>query len=316
MFENYKFRPHSIVNIMGGVPKPLTPRQQATHDSLLERYNNPEAKPLTVTQLGTLGSLIEKKNAKCTLTDGAKKYLEQLVYEHLTKRSSKIKAKYLDKGIQKEDKSFTTYSNVIDKLLIKNKVRKQNDFFNGECDNAQSKIRDMKTSWSYESFPLTDTAIKNKAYEWQLDCYMDLWELKEAELVYVLVDTPTRLLNDELKRLDWKHNVYDQEGNIKDDIGRDLVVETVCNHIFTEKGLEAFCQESSLQVQLDWFKGVFVEIPEEMRVKVFHHAYCSVRNSQLKEMVKLAREYMDTVLMSIPENQKKLVELKSIQKVA
>lgn len=313
MFQNYLFRPHAIVNIMGGIPKPLTANQEKTYTDLKTRHNDPQAKKLTEKQIQTLGGLSEKKNAKCTLTDGAKKYLEKLVYEELTRRSSKIKAKYLDKGIQKEDKSFTTYSNVLDKLLIKNKIRKQNEYFSGECDNAQNIIRDIKTSWSYESFPLTDDAIKNKGYEWQLDCYMDLWGIKESELVYVLVDTPLRLLNDELKRLDWKHLIYDQDGHIKDDNGKDLVVESVCNHIFTEKGLKEFCRETSFQVDLDWFKGVFVEIPEEMRVKVFKHSYSEIRNRQLKDMVTLAREYMDKVLLSIPENQKKLSELISVK---
>lgn len=313
-FDNYLFRPHAVVNIMGGVPKPLTENQEKTLNSLRLRHEG-EGKPLTLKQVETLGGLLARKNDKCKLTDSSKKYLEKLVYEALTKRSSRIKAKYLDKGIQREDKSITTYSNVLDTLLLKNKERKTNAFFNGECDNAQGIIRDIKTSWSYESFPLMDLSIKNKGYEWQLDCYMDLWNLKKSELVYVLVDTPTRLLNDEAKRLDWKHNILDAEGNVRDENGKQLLVELVCNHIFTTEGLKQFCANSST-VNIEWFEGVFVEIPEEMRVKVFHHSYCEVRNKQLKQMVVLAREYMNKVLLSIPDNQKKLIELKTNKAVA
>ena len=99
MFQKYLFRPHAIVNIMGGIPKPLKANQEKTYTDLKTRHNDPQAKKLTEKQIQTLGSLSEKKNAKCTLTDGAKKYLEKLVYEELTRRSSKIKAKYLDKAI-------------------------------------------------------------------------------------------------------------------------------------------------------------------------------------------------------------------------
>ncbi|TDQ27679.1 hypothetical protein [Tenacibaculum caenipelagi] len=313
-FDNYLFRPHAVVNIMGGVPKPLTANQEKTLNELKIRHEG-DGKPLTLNQVKTLGGLLERKDAKCTLTDAAKKYLEKLVFEELTKRSSKIQAKYLDKGLVQEDKSITTYSNVLDKLLLKNKERRTNKYFSGECDNSQGKIRDIKSSWSYETFPLMDTKINNKGYIWQLDCYMDLWDLKESELVYVLVDTPNKLVNDEIKRLDWKHNVLDQEGNVRNEQSKELIVETVCNHIFTLKGLESFCENNSF-VELEWFEGVFIEIPEEMRVKVFQHNYCEIRNRQLKEMIDLARDYMNEVLLSIPENQKKLIELKSTKSVA
>ncbi|MFC5046933.1 hypothetical protein ACFSTE_15945 [Aquimarina hainanensis] len=314
-FDDYRFRPHSLVNIMSGVPKPLTANQENTLNDLLKKHNDPDAKKLTEKQIQTLGGLIERKNAKYILTDGAKKYLEKLVFECLVKRSSKITAKYLDKGLQKEDVAITTYSNVLNKLLLKNKERRKNKYLDGECDNKQSKIRDVKASWSYVTFPITDNTIKNKGYIWQLDGYMDLWELKESELVYVLVDTPDKLLNDEIRNLDRKHNILDHEGNVRNDSGKELIIETVCNHIFTLEGLKAFCENSS-NVKLEWFEGVFVEIPEEMRVKVFQHSYCETRNKQMKEMIVLARKYMNEVLFSIPDNYKKLIELKNSLKAA
>jgi len=296
---------------MGGVPKPLTEKQEVVYADLLEKHEHGDKK-LSKPQLKILGGLIERKDAKCKLSDSSKKELVKIVYENLTKRSSRIKAKYLDKGIQQEDKSITTYSNVLDKLLLKNKERKTNEYFNGECDNSQGMIRDIKTSWSYESFPLMDEVIKNSGYQWQLDCYMDLWDLKQSELVYCLVDTPTDLLNDEIKTLCWKNNILDPEGNLNSENGKELIIETICNHIFTEKGLEAFCQQS-LIANIEWFTGVFVEIPEEMRNKVFAHDYCEKRNSQLKTMIGLARDYMNEILLSIPDNQKKLIELKEMQ---
>ena len=259
----------------------------------------------------TLQGIEERLNAKCVLSEAAKKFLKELVIKDITGRTTFLKNKYLDKGIQEEDKSITTYSNILDKLLLKNKVRKENDFFTGECDNAQSKIRDIKTSWSFETFPLMDDQIKNKGYEWQLDCYMDLWSLKESELVYVLVDTPAILLEDELRRACYKFNISTSNPTSEH---KSLLVEIIQNHIYTIKGLKDFCSQTDL-VKIGDFVD-FVEFPEPLRVKVFQHNYCEKRNGYLKEMIALARDYMDKCYAEIPENYKKIIKLKNNLKVA
>ena len=302
-FSNYKFRAHSIGNIMAGLPKPLTERQQETFEAYTERKNG-IGKALTDKQLSDWGSLYDKKNAKPKLTDGAKTYLEKLVWEEITGKREEIKSKYLDKGIMAEEKSITLYSKVTDKIFFKNSERKTNQFFTGEVDNAQGKIRDIKTSWSFSSFPIREKVIPNKMYEWQLDVYMDLWDIPESELIYCLVDTPNKLINDELRRMDWEHDIIDGNGDIRDD-KRDLVVESVSNLIYTYEGLEEFCHQST-SIKLDWFEDKFKEIPEEIRVKVFEHNYCEERNSQLKTMVGLAREYMNLLLEDMGESIMKL----------
>lgn len=299
-FNNYNFRAHSIGNIMSGLPKQLTPKQEELFQDYTLRKNG-EGRVLTDKQLSEWGSLYAKKNEKPKLTDGSKKYLEQLVWEHLTGRSKKLQAKYLDKGIQCEEKSFTLHSEVTNTLFIKNKERKANKYFSGECDNSQNGIiRDIKSSWEYNTFPLRENDIPSSIYEWQLDVYMDLWGLKKSELVYCLVDTPFRLIEDELKRFDWKYNIFDNEGNARNE-SIDLIVEIVSNHLYTEKSLEEFCQQSN-SVNIEWFKGVFKEIPKEIRIKIFKHNYSEKRNNQLKIMVKLARDYMNLLLEGLGDS--------------
>ena len=307
-FNNYLFRAHSIGYIMGGIPKPLTDRQQSMYDDYTARKNG-EGRALTPNQLAEWGSLHKQKNAKIKLSDSAKKYLEKLVWEELTGRSSTIKTKYFDKGIQSEEKSLTLYSNHKESLILKNKERKSNEFFTGEADIAKYKVRDIKSSWTWETFPLQSETIPNPMYEWQLDVYMDLWELKRSELIYTLVDTPFRLIEDELRRLDWQFNVLDMNGDVREEhIG--LVVETISNHIYTSTGLENFCHQST-NIKLEWFEN-FIEIPEEIRVKIFKHNHCEKRNEQLKTMVILAREYMNQILEKLGDsiikfNKQKLV---------
>jgi hypothetical protein len=284
---------------MAGTPKPLTEKQEELFNAYEARRKG-EGRKLTDNQLADWGELYKKKHAKCKLTKGAKTFLEGLVFEELTRRSEKINSKYIEKGLAAEEKSLTLYSNYREALIIKNKERKTNDYFTGEADIARYKIRDIKTSWSWKTFPLRVNEIPNPMYEWQLDVYMDLWRLKRSELIYCLVDTPEKLIHDELRRLNWQQNIFQGDGNIFES-KIDLVVETICNLIFTEKALEKFCNNSS-SIYLKWFEGKFKEIPEEIRIKIFKHNYCKKRNQQLKETVVLARQYMNEVLEGIGGN--------------
>lgn len=299
MFKNYTIRSSSLGRIMGGLPKPLTTAQEETYKSYKARKLG-EGKPLTVKQEDTLVDLLAKKNGTPELNQTAKTYLEELVWSHLTGRRKNLTAKYLDKGIQQEEKSITLYSDVTKKLFIKNKDRLNNDILQGECDNAQGKIRDIKTSWEFATFPLRDIKIKNAIYDWQLRAYMILWDMQQAELIYCLVDTPIKLLTDELRRLDWKHDTLNNEGEATEE-GKKLIIETVSNHIYTFKGLEEFCSQSSI-VDIKWFEGVFKEIPEELRIKVFEIERCSKKDKQIRQMIIMARAYMNEVVEGLGES--------------
>lgn len=303
-FDNKVIRASALGKIMSGIPKPLTDNQSATLESYLKR-NSGEGKPLTMNMLETLGDLLKKKNAKCELSDGAKTYLEELVWEDLTGRSKNISAKYLDKGIMCEQESFDLYCDVTQTMFEKNKERKKNGFFTGEPDNVQDGIiRDIKSSWEYNTFPLREKEITNKMYEWQLDAYMDLWGYESAQLIYCLVDTPFNLIDDEIRRMDWKTNILDTSGSVRENC-IDLVVEMVSNHLYSFDSLEQFCQQSTV-IDIDWFAGSFKEIPKEVRVKVFDYERDEKRISQAQEMIKLARVYMNEIVLGIGDNIEKL----------
>ena len=292
-YDNYKFRASQLGHIMGGIPKSLTTKQEQMYNDYTTRKNG-EGRKLTDNQLATWGKLHLQKLAKPTLSGGAKTYLENLVWEDVMGRSKKVSNHYTQKGIEVEEKSITLYSEVRNKLFLKNKERKENDFFTGEADNIQGKIRDIKSSFEFATFPAGETEIKNTLYKWQLDVYMELWGLKEAELIYCLVDTPNRLVEGEIRKLDYRHNLLNIEGDLREE-HIPLVVETVCNLIYTEKSLEEFCSYSS-NVHIEWFKDYFKEIPKELRVKVFEWHYSHERIGQALEMVCMARNYMNKVL--------------------
>jgi len=262
-FDKYLFRCSSLGKLMVGVKPNLTEKQTEEMHRLTDKMNDGK---ITENQTILLGQLLEKKNAKNDLSETTKNYLKELHLEMLFRRSNELRSKFLDKGIQVEEKSLTLYSSVSGKPFFKNKQRFNNEYITGEPDNVNKIVRDIKSSWDFSTFPFYETTIPNSMYEWQLLGYLELTGLKEAELVYCLVDTPFKIIDDEIRRLDWKENIMTMEGDIKKD-KQQLVVELVASKIYTQKGLEDFCQQSS-NINIEWF-GNFQEVPENLRVKIF-----------------------------------------------
>jgi hypothetical protein len=292
-FDNHIFRSHSVGTIVN-VPKPLTANQTETLTDYRNRANG-EGRPLTDNQKKTWHSLEHKYNESQTysLNDTAKKYLTDLVFEARTGRRSKLETKYFSKGIEAEKAGRDLTSRILNIMLIEDDERKSNEWVTGKRDvKSNELIIDIKSAWSFESFNKHLLSTPNEIYLRQLDCYMDLWNIKDSLLVHVLVDTPFNLIDDEIKRMDWKYNISDMNGDIRDEFISD-VVDLVSNHIFTRKGLEDYCLESS-NVHIEWFDN-FIELGDDQRIHMISHSYDQERIEQRNECIKIARQFMNDV---------------------
>lgn len=292
-YSDYKFRCSQLGKLMVGVSVGLTERQEETFSAYDSRYKG-NGKPLTEIQLKDYFDLGSKKfGKKVGLSTTTINYLKEIHRERVFGRTKEIRSKYLEKGIQVEELSLSLYTEVKNTLVIKNKERLSNGFITGEPDSrdrVKSLVRDFKSSWDFSTFPFFEIEIPNSDYEWQLDGYMELTALDNSELIYSLVDTPFKQIDDELRRLDWNHNIYTLDGDVREEC-IDFVVETVSNLIYSKKGLQAYCHQSS-SVNIEWFKD-FKEIPEEMRIKVFHRIKDPNRITALYNQIKLCREYLN-----------------------
>jgi len=255
-FSNQLFRCSQLGRIMAGVKPALTQRQKETMTGLLEKQ---KAGKITEKQTITLGSLLDKKNAKPELSTTTKKYLDEIFLEAVFNRKQELRNKYLDKGIMVEESAITLYSEVTGTLFLKNKDRLKNDLIIGECDNAQGKIRDIKSSWDLSTFPMFEEEMNNDIYWWQLQGYMQLWDLDEAELVYCLVDTPAMLIDDEKRRVSWQGGYIDLPQNLEDEI------------------------TASMR---------FNDIPPELRVKVYEVERDEAAMQSLEQQIGRCREYL------------------------
>lgn len=287
-FDDYIFRCHMVGNIID-IPKPLTLNQNDTLIGLRAKDT------LTTKQKETLIALEYKLNEskKFELSDSSKKTLNNIVFYEKTGRVKILEAKYLDKGLAKEKEARDLMSEVLGVNLIKDDERKTNKYVSGKRDIKHPEIvLDVKSAWSYESFNKLLIDKENETNLRQMDSYMDLWSIKESIVAHVLVDTPEKLINDELRRLSYKEDVMTIEGDIRDEAIPE--VKTLVNNlIFTRKGLEEYCHQS-INVMIEWFDD-FIEVPKKERIHMIPHSFDKVRIEQRNTCIKLAREYMKTV---------------------
>ncbi len=147
----------------------------------------------------SVGKLMTEPKSKADgeLSQGAKTYIRTLVAQEIFGVEFEISSKYLEKGTLCEPDSIALLNEVRGLSLTKNAERKSDGFITGECDlfdAAAKRGHDLKTSWSIATFPITPAACYDKEYEWQMRCYMALWNADRWEVNYALVDTPQHLI--------------------------------------------------------------------------------------------------------------------------
>ncbi len=292
-FSEYLFRCHMVGKIVN-VPKPLTASQEETLKAYTEREKG-IGRPLTEKQKKDLISLKYKKQEsfKYKLSDGAKNILSELAFAEKYGRTIETNSYKLTKGLDVEKYSRDILTRVTGLFLTASTERKYNKWVTGAIDiEPDDVIIDIKSSWSWDSFTKILQEKPNEIYLRQGDSYMDLWDRKEFLLCHILTDTPSYIIDGELRREDYRSNILDMDGNVRDENIPD-VKKIITNHIFSRKALENYCQQSTI-VEIEWFDD-FKEIPENERVHMIPHSFDKVRIEQRNECIKLARDYMNKV---------------------
>lgn len=196
------------------------------------------------------------------LSETAKTYIEDLFKEKELGISKEFWSRYTDKGLIVEDEAIEFASQVLGwDFVVKNTERYNNDWITGEPDViTKDLLADIKCSWDGSTFPLFNTELKNKDYFWQMQGYMWLTGLQQAELVYCLMNTPHEIVEDEVRRAHWKANLIDENLDLRE----------------------------AVQSQHN-----FDHIPNNLRIKRFIVEKDEEAIERIKEKVELAREYYE-----------------------
>lgn len=143
-----------------------------------------------------------------SLSAGAKTYLDCLAKEFVYSYEKTVSSKYLEKGQLVENDSIELYNAVHFASLEKNTERRENEWITGECDLVHpSKIIDIKSAWSLDTFPATALQAHDPDYEWQGRAYMWLWQKPVFEVAWCLVDTPPELIGYEDEALHYVSHI-------------------------------------------------------------------------------------------------------------
>ena len=213
----------------------------------------------------SIGNLMTESRSKGEkLSKTAKTYIEKVFKENELGYIESISSRFLDKGIRMEDYAIQMAAEVLNwDFVYKNTERFYNEYITGEPDIlTENLLADIKCSWNLGTFPLFDTELTNKMYFWQMQSYMWLTGHQEAELVYVLANTPQDIVEDEVRREHWKLHLIDEDDDVRQ------AVELSHN---------------------------FDHIPMELRVKRFIVKRDDEAIEQIKEKINFASNYYVTL---------------------
>ena len=128
--------------------------------------------------------------------------LKMWLKEQTFNRRKEFSSKYTQKGNICEDNSIDFIAEMLDfGSLIKNEKHFENDFIKGTPDVILNDlIIDVKNSWDWSTFPFFENEVPNSDYYWQAQCYMELLNIDNYKLCYILSDTPFNIIESEAKR--------------------------------------------------------------------------------------------------------------------
>ena len=237
----------------------ITDKQLLTLEGLLSKVK------ITEKQAELRDNLLLKRDAIPELSKGAKNYIKDIWLYNNYGVKKEINSKYLTKGNDVENLSIELVEVTMGlENIFKNDEFFENDYICGTPDVITDDfVVDVKSSWSSATFPFFETELKNKNYEWQLKAYMWLTGIHKSYLSYCLVPTPEILIQDEMRRVSWKRG---EGGDVSEEV------------------------ENEVREYFDLSK-----IPIWERIKSFELNLTSDDIVKIKEKVKLARQYYDTL---------------------
>lgn len=202
------------------------------------------------------------RNKSEVLSETAKTYIQDLFKENELGIAREFWSRYTDKGLIMEDEAIDFAGQVLGwEFVVKNEESFENEWITGTPDVlTKTLLADIKCSWDGNTFPLFDTELKNKDYFWQMQGYMWLTGLKQAELVYCLMDTPHQIVEDEVRRAHWKAGLIDEDIDLRE----------------------------AVQSQ-----HTFSHLPNSLRIKRFIVEKNEDAIDNIKEKVELSREYYE-----------------------
>ena len=158
-----------------------------------------------------IGKIMTDPRSKSeALSETTKTYCRTWLTEKVYNRRIEVSSKQMDKGTTMEGVAIDFAQSIVEPgaLWFKNEDRFEDNWMRGTPDVLTSDtVFDIKCPWSFATFPLFETELPTKDYYWQLQGYMALTGRRSAAVLYVLMDAPEHILNDEARKLSYQRGL-------------------------------------------------------------------------------------------------------------
>lgn len=111
---------------------------------------------------------------------------------------------FLEKGLDMELEAIELMSKIDKTKYERQSDFAENDYITGKCDIlsiSKNKIIDTKISWDVNSFLKARIDSVSKKHWYQVQGYMELYNIDKAEVAFVLLNTPPELIERERVKL-------------------------------------------------------------------------------------------------------------------
>jgi len=207
MSEEVYFRSSSFGNLMTESKGVFLTESQAKELKDFDERIRQGLKPLTEPQRKKYDELKSKRDAPPQLSDSAKGEIEKIWRLNKKGYYEELNNKFVSKGLLNEQEGLTIVSDYLQDFLIKNDERKYKNNITGEADafslvDGKKIVLDIKCSWDPKTFM---NGKLSKIYEFQLRCYMMLYDVEEAWLCYCLTDASEDAVADAKRKEFYKY---------------------------------------------------------------------------------------------------------------
>lgn len=205
-FSNFKIWCSEIHSLFS-VPRGITMPKKADVNKYDKIINSSEEK--TEEELEFLRKVDEKiaiykdpPLSKTTISALLRQYGREVYNKKIAAKDDPMS--FLKKGTDMEQDAVDLLSRIDKekyKLITENS---ENDYILGRCDIVcpnKDKVIDTKVSWNTNSFLKARTSKLDAKYWYQMQGYMELYNVNEAEVVFLLLDTPPELVEREKIKL-------------------------------------------------------------------------------------------------------------------
>lgn len=209
------------------------------------------------------------------LSAGCITKLYQIYIQEKFKRRKHLKNRFLEKGLMIEEDCITLYSLNTGEFHKKNTIQFENDWIVGTPDIlTDKKVVDTKGSWDIFTYGVSKYKKISSLYHWQLEGYMWLGDVPDAELAYCLINTPEHLIKAEEKKL--MYELFGNEG------------EMLRAPDYMRVAYEEECQEIRKN-------HIFDDMEIKDRIKIFNVKQDESRIDRIKYVVEGSRWFLNNI---------------------